>query len=299
MLKAWAMVFLWASGRSPFWCVISFLFLSSISHLISALHGNGAFQLIFIGLLLVIKLHLSSHYLVQFSIEKEIIQNTKLVCQKRRRGHDRSKQDTGPNVIWHSLGQRGLGGKAALGMGLLGTAFAAYEHFSAQNKPATAAPPSSPTLGSNAPPPPPNNGMSSSLPTSPPPPPDASIKIANTGTQDLERNPATWLIRAMIAASNADGVIDQQEMLAIMQRVQDAGLGDDAMTFMQKELAQPRGVNEIISAAQIVDPNEIYAASLLAITIDTPIETAYLQELKQGLQLNDTQVATIHNEMGA
>ncbi|HVJ62832.1 MAG TPA: DUF533 domain-containing protein, partial [Tahibacter sp.] len=82
-----------------------------------------------------------------------------------------------------------LGSKAALGMGALGVAIAAYEHYT-EGRQAPAA-----TQSAGPPPPPPPAG-------GPPPPSPATRAIAvTTQTQD----DALLLVRTMIAAAAADG----------------------------------------------------------------------------------------------
>jgi uncharacterized membrane protein YebE (DUF533 family) len=54
--------------------------------------------------------------------------------------------------------------------------------------------------------------------------------------------------------------------------------------------------------AQVRDPRlaaEVYAASLLAIEVDTEAEHHYLRQLAQGLRLDPIVVAELHAALGA
>lgn len=159
------------------------------------------------------------------------------------------------------LGGR-LGAKGTLGLGLLGVAIAAYEHYSTQQV-ATGAPP---------PPPPPTR------PATPPPPPGA-VAVLPPPPQD-----AVLLIRAMIAAAAADGRIDEIERAAILAR---AGANDRA--FLAAELSAPRTLAQIAAATRPELIESVYAAALLAISMDTEAERDWLARLGDALGLSPTQ----------
>ena len=111
---------------------------------------------------------------------------------------------------------------------------------------------------------------------------------------------ATLALKAMIAAAKADGQIDERERERILDKMRDLGADDETREFIAKEAAAPldiddlvRGVRDQQSAAQV------YAASLLAIDVDTPAERAYLRSLSEKLGLNDQVVANLHSILGA
>ena len=54
-----------------------------------------------------------------------------------------------------------------------------------------------------------------------------------------------------------------------------------------------RDVSDPQTAAQV------YAASLLAVNVDTPAERAYLRDLSRKLGLDDQVVASLHSVLGA
>ena len=177
-----------------------------------------------------------------------------------------------------------LAGKAQLGIGLLGIAMAAWEHY---NRPAAATGaavgPGAPA-GSAVPPPPPAAG-----PLRPPPPPPAS--------PDRARDMAL-LVQAMIAAAAADGAIDAQERARILARAADGGHDADTQAFLERELAAPRTLEQIVAAARPALAADVYAAALIAISADTEAERAYLDRLALGLSLSTEARARIHQQLG-
>jgi uncharacterized membrane protein YebE (DUF533 family) len=110
---------------------------------------------------------------------------------------------------------------------------------------------------------------------------------------------AVLLIRAMIAAANADGVIDAQERGRILDKLKSVDLSQEEHQFIVHELLEPKPVQEIIDA---VDRDElarqVYVASMLAITIDTAAEKTYLEDLAEGLGLDAAAVEAIHQQLG-
>jgi len=117
--------------------------------------------------------------------------------------------------------------------------------------------------------------------------------------QALE-NRATLALKAMIAAAKADGQIDQRERDRILDKLKDAGADDDVRDFVAKEAATPLDIDALVR--EVPDSQaaaQVYAASLLAINVDTAAEKAYLQKLASKLGLDDQVVASLHNALGA
>jgi uncharacterized membrane protein YebE (DUF533 family) len=116
---------------------------------------------------------------------------------------------------------------------------------------------------------------------------------------ELERT-ADLVLRAMISAAKADGQIDGGEMQRIVGRLEQAGTDPEARDFVLAELQKPldlegltRGVDSPEIAAQL------YAASLLAIEVDTAAERDYLRRLASRLGLDGATVQRIHQMMDA
>ena len=94
------------------------------------------------------------------------------------------------------------------------------------------------------------------------------------------------LIKAMIAAANADGHIDEDEQARIFEAVEKMQLepADKALIF--DTLRDPPDVQVISGLSSgLEQATEIYLVSRMAIDVDDPREFAYLRELAEGLSL--------------
>jgi uncharacterized membrane protein YebE (DUF533 family) len=114
--------------------------------------------------------------------------------------------------------------------------------------------------------------------------------------EQVEKN-ATRIIKAMINAAKADGAIDQQEMNRIIGKFEEDGLSQQEKDFFMTESAAPLDLQGVIDSAE-GSPEigaAIYAASLLAIEVDTQAEQQYLQSLAAGLGLNHATVGYIES----
>jgi len=97
---------------------------------------------------------------------------------------------------------------------------------------------------------------------------------------------AILLIRAMIAAANADGDITPDERQQITSRLDQAGAGPDERAVLERELASPRSADQIIGEVHDQETaEEVYLASRIAMNPDTPAEKAYLDFLAARLQI--------------
>ena len=190
------------------------------------------------------------------------------------------------------------GMEAKLGMGLLGLAIAAYEHVKQPGGTQTlmggAAPPPSPgraTAPTGAMPPPP--------PTMRPPPPPprgpGAVQSASLGAADggTTQDQSLHLLRAMIAAANADGVIDATERAAVLSRARDAGLDAEDLAALDAEIARPLALHQLVAQTPDALREQVYVAALLAIDPDHPDEHAFLQLLGAGLRLGDAERAAL------
>ena len=180
----------------------------------------------------------------------------------------------------------------AIGMGLIGLAIGAYEHYNKQQRaqPSYQSAPPSPAA---APMPPPAPGFAP-----PPPPQDAAAMNADDRQQH-----AMLLIRAMISAAAADSVIDAVERQKILTKVTAAGLGEQAETFLENEMSRPLSLISLLGEARKLGASDelssqIYLAALLAIDVDAPAEAHYLSELATGLGLSDAQTKDIRAQLG-
>lgn len=117
--------------------------------------------------------------------------------------------------------------------------------------------------------------------------------------QKLEED-ANTLVKAMINAAKADGAIDQAELQKIIGKFQEDGLTQDEKDFFMTESVRPLDIEGVIASAA-GSPEmaaQIYAASLLAIEVDTPGEEQYMQDLAKGLLLSPATVNYIEETLG-
>jgi len=108
------------------------------------------------------------------------------------------------------------------------------------------------------------------------------------------------LIRAMIAAANADGHIDAEEKRRLFDRVEEMNLDAAGKAFVFDALNQPTDVAALAaSAGGIEQASEIYLVSRLAIEPDHPAERAYLEALAHRLELPEELVAHLDHQVEA
>jgi uncharacterized membrane protein YebE (DUF533 family) len=117
--------------------------------------------------------------------------------------------------------------------------------------------------------------------------------------EELEQG-AELVLKAMINAAKADGKIDAAEIQRILGKLEEAGTDSDARDFVINEMNKPMDLSSIIAAAkgrpQLAA--QIYAASLLAIEVDTPAERRYMQQLADGLYLAPEITAHLEKTVG-
>ena len=176
--------------------------------------------------------------------------------------------------------------KGALGMGALGVAIAAFEHFTKES-------PGENTPGSSSrqspPLPPLPGGAAGALPDLPPLP--VAPADAPAGANQDE---ALLVVRAMISAANADFEVDDAERQRIQQALDESGLGDQEKQFLLAEIERPAEISALAEAATTPAlAREVYLGSLMAIDVDSQTEVDYLARLAGRLGLSDDQVSEI------
>lgn len=123
----------------------------------------------------------------------------------------------------------------------------------------------------------------------------ASVTKGTPVGQASEEN-AKLMIRAMIMSAKADGEIDATERKKILDSLNDAS--DEEVAFVAEQLDAPVDPMALAQDAGTNASAQVYSASLMAISVDTDAERAYLKNLATGLQLSDEKVAEIHETMG-
>lgn len=117
--------------------------------------------------------------------------------------------------------------------------------------------------------------------------------------QELESE-ADILVKAMINAAKADGEIDKTELKRIIGKFEEDGISQQDKDLFMEESAKPPNLKRVIASAsgQAELAAQIYAASLLAIEVDTPQEEQYMEQLAAGLNLPTETVAYIEKSLG-
>ncbi len=190
--------------------------------------------------------------------------------------------------------------KAQVGLGLLGVAMAAYDHYSKQAGNAVAGPlsaPSAPSTPSAPSAPPAAPPASTPQFSAPPPPPGMSAPTRAQPTLDLHKQEAALMVRAMIAAAAADGLIDETERQRIVERARSAGDDADTLAYLQAELANPATREQLIAQTPRSLAHPVYVACVLAIAVDSESERDYLDGLATGLGINTETRARLHAEI--
>ncbi|MBV5318636.1 MAG: DUF533 domain-containing protein [Desulfobulbaceae bacterium] len=144
---------------------------------------------------------------------------------------------------------------------------------------ATGTPSPQPPPGGFHPPPPPP--MPDAAPAAAPPVSDVTL-TAPTGA-DL----AVRLIQVMVAAAHADGVMDQAEERAVLDKLRGVELSQEEKMFLLDELHQPKSIEAL--TAGINNPSvakTMYMLAVAAIETDTEAERAWLDQLARQLGLS-------------
>jgi uncharacterized membrane protein YebE (DUF533 family) len=121
----------------------------------------------------------------------------------------------------------------------------------------------------------------------------------NTAEQEALESTAQLVLKGMINAAKSDGQISPDEMQRIVGKLQESGADQGLQQWVMQELQMPLNVQAF--AAEI--PNQevaaqVYAASLLAVEVDTNAEKQYLQQFAQASGLHPLVVGQIHQTLG-
>lgn len=181
-------------------------------------------------------------------------------------------------------GAAGIGGGAALGA----LAYSAYRNWQK-------AEPSGQSGGAGAT----AFHGSAAISTAPSSPPPDLAKFDPENNIDADGHPFQLaLVKAMIAAANADGHMDEKELQAVFGALNGLRLdtGDKALIF--DTLRNPPDIDTIAGFANgLEQASELYMVSRLAIDPDHPAEQAYLDNLSDRLQLPAGLVAQIEGQI--
>lgn len=108
------------------------------------------------------------------------------------------------------------------------------------------------------------------------------------------------LVRAMIAASMADGHLDAAEQGRLFREIDRLDLTSEEKGTMLDELRHPWPMHAIVARCEAPETAiEVYTASVLAIDESRPESERYLSQLARFLQLPTTLVEEIHVRSGS
>ncbi|AWV16489.1 MULTISPECIES: DUF533 domain-containing protein [Methylobacterium] len=117
---------------------------------------------------------------------------------------------------------------------------------------------------------------------------------------EIDEDEARLMLRAMVAATTADGMVDAAERKRLDTAVADAGLDPDGRSWLDRELADPADVDEI--AERVASPDaaaRIFAAARLAIDPDTLQERQFLKMLAEALDLPADAIDRVERNIAA
>jgi uncharacterized membrane protein YebE (DUF533 family) len=110
---------------------------------------------------------------------------------------------------------------------------------------------------------------------------------------------AQVVLKGMINAAKADGQIDPNEMQRIVGKLQEVGMDQQTKAWVMTEMSQPLNLDAF--AAEIPSQEvaaQVYAASLLAIEVNTDAERRYLAQFAQKTGLHPMVAQHIQQSMG-
>jgi uncharacterized membrane protein YebE (DUF533 family) len=111
---------------------------------------------------------------------------------------------------------------------------------------------------------------------------------------------ARTMLRAMVAATLADGLVDAGERKRLDDALAAAGIDADDRRWLETELTDPADVDDI--AERVTTPEQaarVYAAARLAIDPDTLQERTFLKDLADALDLPDEATRRLEAELAA
>lgn len=111
---------------------------------------------------------------------------------------------------------------------------------------------------------------------------------------------AELCLRGMIEAIKSDGEVSRDEIEKLTGKLAEGGITDEEKEFVQAEMAKPQDLAGLVNA--IPNPEvgiQVYAASLMAISVDAPAERAFLKGLADGTGIAPDAVARLHQLVGA
>jgi uncharacterized membrane protein YebE (DUF533 family) len=128
----------------------------------------------------------------------------------------------------------------------------------------------------------------------------AGMRAPNNPTERQQAmDMATLTLKAMMTAMKADGQLDEREKGLLLGKLQEGGITPEEQRFVDQEMQKPIDLDALVRDV----PNQqaaaqLYAASLMAIEVDTDAERRYLSDFASKLKLDPNVVAYLHKAVG-
>jgi len=106
---------------------------------------------------------------------------------------------------------------------------------------------------------------------------------------------AAILIRAMVNAAKADGVVDQQEQENIVGKLGD--IGPEETAFIRAEMQAPLDVASFVRSVPKGLEQQVYVMSLMTVNLDSKPEADYLDSLAKGFNISEQASNQIHAQL--
>ena len=122
---------------------------------------------------------------------------------------------------------------------------------------------------------------------------------ANPAEAQVLEQTAELVIKGMMNVAKADGQVSADEIQGIIGKLKEAGMDGDMEAWIMAELRKPIDLDAF--AAEIPNKEvaaQIYAASLLAVEVDTPQEKAYLNDLAKKTGIDGPVALEIQRTVG-
>ena len=131
-------------------------------------------------------------------------------------------------------------------------------------------------------------------------PAPANVPAYTQPTTQQQATDAEIILLAMIDAAKSDGQVDSNELNQIMKKLQESGVGQEGVNYVINKLNAPMETAKILAATRN-RPDlaaQVYAASLMAIEVDTDAERNYLDKLAKGMGLTADVIRNIEDMTG-
>ncbi len=125
----------------------------------------------------------------------------------------------------------------------------------------------------------------------------AGTPVNELADADKEKR-SLGLLKAMIAAAQADGHIDDNERNKIIEQISALGLQSDSVQAIEQQLKEPVDIKTLAETADSPEAAaEMYLVARVILDVDEPQERLFLNELADALGLEFDLVASLENKL--